>query len=59
MEADPSQMGNDGLLYTDLYGQLTILNPDTLEHKELGIKSALFTLGMTETSIMRKKHECT
>lgn len=40
--------GNDGLLYTDLYGQLTILNPDTMEHKELGIQSALFTLGDDE-----------
>lgn len=37
--------GEDGLLYTDLYGQLTVLDPETMEHKELGIKSALFTLG--------------
>ncbi|MBD2870038.1 OmpL47-type beta-barrel domain-containing protein [Paenibacillus arenilitoris] len=37
--------GEDGLLYTDLHGQLTILDPETMEHKELGIKTALFTLG--------------
>ncbi|SDD65306.1 Carbohydrate binding domain-containing protein [Paenibacillus sp. UNCCL117] len=37
--------GTDGLLYTDLYGKLTIVNPLTMEHRSLGINTPLFTLG--------------
>jgi len=37
--------GTDGLLYTDLYGKLTIVHPETLEFVDLGISTALFTLG--------------
>jgi WD40 repeat protein len=37
--------GTDGLLYTDLYGKLTVFNTKTLEFQSLGINSPLFTLG--------------
>lgn len=37
--------GTDGLLYTDLYGKLTVFNTKTLEYQDLGINSQLFTLG--------------
>jgi len=37
--------GTDGLLYTDLYGKLTVVHPETLEYQALGINTPLFTLG--------------
>jgi WD40 repeat protein len=37
--------GTDGLLYTDLYGKLTVFNTKTLEFQDLGVSSQLFTLG--------------
>lgn len=36
--------GNDGLLYTDLYGQLTVINPETMDHQEVGQSTELMTL---------------
>ncbi|WP_409341999.1 cohesin domain-containing protein [Paenibacillus sp. MBLB4367] len=39
------RFGADGLLYTDLYGKLTIVNPLTMEFKSLNIATPLFTLG--------------
>ncbi|WP_054958514.1 dockerin type I domain-containing protein [Paenibacillus dakarensis] len=39
------RVGADGLLYTDLYGKITILDPVTLDHKALDISTQLMTLG--------------
>ncbi|MFC7677531.1 dockerin type I domain-containing protein [Paenibacillus sp. GCM10028914] len=39
------RVGSDGLLYTDLHGKITILDPVTLAHKEVGVAAQLMTLG--------------
>ena len=35
---------HDGLIYTDIYGKLVIVNPNTMEYNDLGISTVLFTL---------------
>ncbi|QNK56340.1 cohesin domain-containing protein [Paenibacillus sp. PAMC21692] len=37
--------GSDGLLYTDLHGQLTIVDTATMEHRSLPVITPLFELG--------------
>ncbi len=40
-----NRFSDDGLLYSDIYGKVVIINPNTLEHLDLGITTSLFTLG--------------
>jgi len=35
---------HDGVIYTDMYGQMVLVDPNTMEHNDLGISTVLFSL---------------